>query len=398
MKRMVAVLLILGLAGCAGCGEDVTQPEPSTAQTTEQTTVPAPPVTLPEGYDFASYYATTPTHFYAVVAKPLWGQRNYSLHKASLESIGEQEPIDLPTEHEGRTEYYTIRICGVSPQGLYVYCWDGDWKNYYGAVYCVPHDSGPAELLLAGEDIQSPWYNAGGNSLLYYRSGEHPKMEALLLDSGERLVVFEEEDLGSGSYDSDIWYNLADGSVAMEVDFGEYDLLHFDARNQAQPKALKDDRFISTRDFTTLAYLTNDEISHAWTSTAADDCTSCGDWLYFVEGSHFYRMKPGGTEKTLLREYTHIRQLASVGDALLALAEYDQGITDSMPVSDVMLHLLNTEGKVLETIVREKESDNNNILMTYLADMILLSNFAYGGSHSRHFLALYDPATGIVFS
>jgi len=69
-----------------------------------------------------------------------------------------------------------------------------------------------------------------------------------------------------------------------------------------------------------------------------------------------------------------------------------------MPWEDVKFQRLGNNGEVLETILEHTESDNNAVTMSRLGDMILLTEFLAGGGEWITFFALYDPATGALFS
>jgi len=364
-------LALLCLAGCGAMGkpeeETTAHTEQATEAATEQARQPAPPVELPEGYAFTSTWAKTPACFYGIAGT---GRTEDKLCRVLFSSIGTGVEIALPGE------YNHYRICGVSPEGLYIYAWNYRWDDgaaaNFGAVYLFPHESGQSKLLLDGEDMFHPWYNPMGNALLYFRGGDKPRVEALL-NNGEQKVVFEDEALFDRGYAFDVWFNLEDGSVAARASSGPqvlqaagygplYDLLCFDSRNQAWPKALKEAHILDNRDFTQIEYLTDDEMYWRW------------QW-----------------------ERDDIKSIV-IGDAIVGLMVYGQEEEDGPGWDDVKLCRLGSDGEILEVILETTQGENNGFHMSRLDDMVLLTEFRYGDGEWICFYALYDPATGALFS
>ena len=244
-----------------------------------------------DGYGWTAAYAESPKQVYAVSFVYTNDLREYSLYTADIASHDQVKHIDLPREYKGE-KLSNMKICGISPRGLYVFFSVYDWwYNPVGVVYLVPHNGGKDEIIAAGGGFASPWYNAEGNSLLYFRRDEPEapwRLEAMRLDTGKRSVVFNDGIRPNGT--SDVWHNLRDGSVALERfddDSHEGPCLRFDADNKAQEREY-----------------THNDLNYAWVKPPLNDkyraYTTCGGWLYYVvEGEswnrHFYRMKPDGT-------------------------------------------------------------------------------------------------------
>jgi len=404
MRKILACLAgIALLCATAGCGVlrpgETTTTESITETTNEIITTEEPITTkpervlidfpqtkpMPEGYSWASFYATTPTHFYAVVS---WKDSNWEgkLIRLPLSNISQQKEISLPEEHEGKV-LSRPKICGVTPEWVFV-CLAVEQPSSWGGwvVYRVLHETGKYEFVAECHSVA--WYNAGSDSLLLPQSrGAERYLEALNLATGERSLIYEAEDFFFDEI-SDVWFNLEDGTITL------YDCnLHIDAANQVKedtklninassrhkPKTEVEESLEKKREIVTYA---------PWNS-----------WLYYVEQEkweapkNLYRMKPDGTGKELLRAGTRIKQLLSAGDKLFALAAYPRPDND-FGIDDVMLHELSADGKPFWNKPCRADSENSGIGMSLLNDMILVSQGIYGGGYGEHFVLLHDPATG----
>jgi len=376
MKKNLACLVALALlCPLAGCGllrpEEETTAEttanieqPTTeALTTERELVNFPQTKpVPEGYSFTAFCAATPTHFYARLKEGV-------ILQVPLDDFSKKEPLPLPDAAPKDTLRHNLRICGITPEWLLI-SWV-DYDTYNTVVYRVSLQSGEAEFIV--ECKGHPWYNAGSDCLLIRRSTEEGGYwEALHLGTGETSLVYDEPDTG-------IWYNLESGLVLGEAFEGGPVYLCIDANNQAKIEPLKT--------YHEMLYPTR---------------AAHGGWIYFTqwEGAswetprNFYRMKPDGTGKELLRAGTHISTIYAINDKLLAVASYPKEASDGYVYDEIMLHELGADGKPLWNKACGSEGENNGIRFFPLGNMIVAGEIYYGDYVREHFVLLYDPATG----
>ena len=400
MKKFLALFAIIALlCSLACCGLPEPEPIPTTeaAPTTESTTseeLAAKPEKeligfpqtkpLPEGYSFMSFYAATPTHFYALAG---WTEEDYwdrKLVRAPVNSIGRQEDVPLPKEHDGQP-LSRPRICGVTPEWLYVCLAKETPGSFNGwVVYRISQETGRSEFITR---CDSPaWYNMGSECLLLPYKG---RIEALNPSTGESSVLYEAEDFATDGI-SDIWYTLANGTVALDQD------LRIDAANQVKPglvpeEAIRSIRWYGPQSEAEKALEENENIR---------TYATCNGQLYYVEQigwenpRNLYRMKPDGTEKELLRTDTRVGQLLAAGNKLFALAAYPLNEEEDFIMEEILLHELDAKGKPLWNKRCGTEGEENGYGARRFGDMLMVSNYVYGGGYIERLAMLYDPATG----
>ena len=334
MKRMVAVLLILGLVGSAGCGELT---ESSTVQTTEGTTKeqptteettttkyyppPVPPETVNTDYRFTTTWAKTPTHFYATSLTPVDGDWKWVvLSRVPLSDISKPEELSLPKEYKGH-KLESLDVCGVTEQWLFIDCRyekrEGD--IYEGYTWSIVHvlfrislETLKAEAIMDDESYHgNAWYNAGSNSLIFYNDGGN--FEALRLDTGERCVIERPGVPGA------LWHNTIDGLVVCGLEGGDghndaAEVIVIDSKNRATVVPLKELNLIP---------------------------------------------RP-----------------------------WEREFEIKVPLND----------KVKKMLAWDDDQGNSTCGLQSMDDMILVIEWGIYGNYDGYFLALYDPATGIVFS
>jgi len=404
MKRQLSALLaVILLCLLAACGRAKPQPaqtteptiEPTTAQITEPWVAPPP---MPEGYSFSEYYAKTPTHFFILIqGSTREGAKNY-LIRVRLDDFNQQKEILLPDTFKGRELDYS-GICGVTPEGVYICCYIPKYGNTLfhlnDVVYRVPLDGGEAELVEESSegDIISVWYNAASNSLLIYHENE---IEALRLDTSKResvcFVLADNRDISAR------WYNAEEGVVLFF-----YPLWTFiDARNRPAKMNYTE---VEIAEFEGHRKKPTDEAGPLKQNELMRTFATCGGWFYYVEVDYsgviggpvrFYRMKPDGSKKTLLRDmgYDDIDSLEAIGGKLYAMFRYPIE-NASKDFNDIRLCRLNSKGKIVKTIFEGGDGYISWMHMYRLDDMILLCSDQF---HRVAFIALYDPATGKLFT
>ncbi|MCL2495475.1 MAG: DUF5050 domain-containing protein [Oscillospiraceae bacterium] len=363
MKKILACLAALALlCPLAGCG--LSRPEETTtAETTAEITTEPPnfPQTkpMPEGYSFASFYAATPTHFYARLEEGV-------ILRVPRNDFSKKEPLPLPDAAPKDTLGHNLRICGITPEWLLISWVDYDTSNT--VVYRVSLQSGEAEFVV--ECRGHPWYNAGSESLLITRyTEEGGYLEALHLGTGETSLVCDDPRIH-------IWYNHANGLVLGETFYdGGPRYLCIDANNQAKIEPLK--TFWETLEPTKAAH---------------------DSWIYYVEGNwdvpkNLYRMKPDGTGKELLEAGTRITTLYAINDKLFAVAVSPQADEDN-GWDDVMLRELDAEGKPLWSRPCGVGGEDNGVMVFSLGNMMVAGEIYYVDYGREFFVLLYDPATG----
>ena len=328
MKKLLAlftgITLLFLLAGCSlfAPAQETTAENATSAEPTEPVSSESPtskpekelidfPQTkpLPAGYSFTSFYAATPTHFYAMVSWKDYNLWEGKLVRAPINAIGQQEDIPLPKEHDG----YPLsrpRICGVTPNWLYV-CLakenSGGWHIGW-VVYRISLETGKSEFVVR---CDSPaWYNMASECLLLPYTG---RIEARNPSTGEGSLILEAEMY----LDLDAWDNLEDGTIALN------DNWRIDAANQVKQEDIPGKLYAQNEEPLTEAEKVLAKNSHIHTYT------TCNGWLYYVEWTavqygcfNLYRIRPDGTEKELLREDTHVYQLLTINGKLFAMAAY----------------------------------------------------------------------------
>jgi len=361
MKRLVAVALMIGVLGLAGCGagEPAQPTEPSTVQTTEQMTEPIEPITeevtttkhypppvppkvVNTDYVFGENWARTLTHFFGICQRER-GEDEFSLYRAPLSNIAKKEEILLPKEYE-RGELRGVSICGISEQWLYVSCWNGDMMRYI--LFRVSLRTLEVTTVDDGESINTPIHYTASKSLLFVRGDENRennRLEALQLDTAESTIIY---DVGK----SDAWCHwriTADGMVAFEQQWSgnseESDFVVIDKDNRAIP-------------------MTFDEIKFGFSSIGkAGRC----NYELTIEDKTYS-----------LQSYPHPEY-----------AGYDIA----------KLQTVDANGNVTATLAEGFWGENNGYSIVRLDDMVLMVEYGIYGNSDGYFHALYDPATGAVF-
>ncbi|MCL2494058.1 MAG: hypothetical protein FWE98_00190 [Oscillospiraceae bacterium] len=269
MRKLFAVLLILGVLGLGGCGVgEVPTTEPSTAPTTEQATEeqltteevtttkvyppPVPPEVVNTEYVFTTSWAKTPTHFYATSFTSVDDDLKWvMLRRVPLSDISKPEELSLPKEYRGH-KLERIDVCGITEQWLFIDCryekWEGDriedytWSDIH-ALFRISLETLEAEVIRDDDDYHgNTWYNAGSNSLIFYYSYDE-NFEALRLDTGERIVI-ERPALYGG-----FWHNTTDGLIVRGLEGGDgYDdaaeVIVIDSKNNATVMPFKELKLI----------------------------------------------------------------------------------------------------------------------------------------------------------
>ena len=368
MKRLIVVVLIMGLVGCAGCGEAEVPAEPSTMQTTEGTTKeqptteettttkyyppPVPPETVNADYSFTSSYAKTPTYFFAVKTG-FQGEEWYSkLYRTPLRDISKKREIVLPNQYEG----HTLRghaICGITEKELFVsrsYSdTDAEYPPHFTYVtYRITLEKLDVAVVDAGSYYCDPWYNAATASLLFVPGNtSFIRLETLRLEDNKREVLFEDTNNKTESYAAG-WHATKDGMAIFEnVPWGASgpgsDYIVIDSTNRAVP----------------MAY---DEIDFSWPE--AQSKIAAGDKFCVLNVDSQNEDSDGN----YIGYQAQFLLLDENGNTVRKLADGREGEDDSF-----FLALLDGTGMI----------------------MMLHESFWNVGSG---FKALYDPATGAVFS
>ena len=397
MKKILALFAVIVLLfSLAGCSLFAPAPTTEAVSMTESTTSESPtskpekelidfPKTkpLPAGYSFTSFYAATPTHFYALAERTAGSSWDRKLVRAPINSIGQQEDIPLPEEHDG----YPLsrpRICGISPEWVYVSLAKESLEGWNGwVVYRISLETGKSEFVVR---CDSPaWYNMGSECLLLPYNG---RIEARNLSTGEGSLIYENEEL----IYLDDWENLADGTIILRGSW------RIDAANQVK----REDISYELRDDARLDKPTTEAEKALAEGEKIRSYAACNGWLYSVEwsalgngSSNLWRMKPDGTEKELLREDTHVYQLLAVNNKLFAMAAYPINVEEEDWTNDkLMLHELDAMGKPLWNKACGFAGENNWYNAWRFGDMLLVTEHTYGDGRYEWFTMLYDPATG----
>ena len=260
IKRVFCVILALALlCGLGACGK--AEPEPTTEavaettmeQTTEETTTEEPttprkhyeppvPPEKPSDLICTPTYAVSKTHFYGVCSEYHEnGRRTSSLRRVPLSDISKQEEIALPETHDGN-DLKDAYICGLTKDWLFA----GSTSDHiHFETYRISLTDLSMELLDFGEYDGAPWYNAANNSMLFLHRS-NLKIEALLLDTGKRAVIWNEQ-WGNEWQDFRHWRNTANGLVALQYNpdgmSETTDIFVIDKDNRAVPMKYGDQKF-----------------------------------------------------------------------------------------------------------------------------------------------------------
>jgi len=397
LKRVLGFALALGLLGLCGCGQ-------TTEPVTEPAKQPAPLVELPEGYEFTSTWAKTPTHFYAATSK--WisdGEWQFALYHAPLSDISKRQEINLPQEYGGHT-LTDIYICGVSPEGLYVSCQERPFEKIYCVVYRISLETSEVSEIDAGEYCRAPRYSPASDSLLFAVLNDSGyQLEALRLKDNKHQVIMAETPFTNERSHNLYWRSNADGMAVLESfrDVGPDDddlSIVVDKDNRAMPIMHKDINYGTNR----WEREPENEIERSLIEESNYRYATCGEYVYYTEYIqdakyyNFYRINVDGTDKKLLRMKTNIRQLISTEGKLFCIA-YSPKKQDKYGQSDeIGFYSLDKNGQVLKVLARGGEYDNGYGL-TLMDGMVLMDNYVVYGGSEGYFYALYDPATGAIF-
>jgi len=410
MKKLRAgVLCLLMVAGLWGCLEAEPE-ETSTATTTQatttlttatQSTTTEPwvaPTPVPEGYSFTECYAKTPAHFFVLTENvELRRAEGSTLIRVQLNNLDKRTVISLPETYKGYAIEFRA-ICGVTPDGVYVqgvsYEGDGsDRKCYTDVIYCISLDGSETELVETGSEgnrIVSAWLNAASNSLLIFREQE---VTALRLDTGKRDAIYH---LITQEYSFERWYAVEEG-IALSY----YPHWYFiDARNQMEKNTFSQEKIDELEGRRKAP--TNEAEAALRENELVRSFATCAGWVYYVEEEmrgidarvDFYRMRPDGTNKTLLQEKTNIGSLEAINGKLFAIFR-EPILGASKDFNTIYLCRLDSNGRIVKTILESGDGYSSWMHMYRLGDMILLCNDYY---YSALFTALYNPATEKLFT
>jgi len=366
MRRLVALLLALGVLGLSGCGmkmpRDVADPN--------------------NIYKYG--IAKTPTHFYAVCTeygenfeedKLDWWE---TLYRVPLDNIALQEEIPLPKEYKGFRRRF-VSIDGITAQWLFVSCEfvkengksTGDSFDHQYENYCISLKTGKIKTLR--EDIG--FYVASSNSMLYVHRESKGSSIQFVGYSGIVTSPFDEEDDGGENFQLE----------AMRLDTGERTIIYNGKADHWNSMSMTDDG---------LLYLTIQ--GRKWFDLDTFERLTTPDIYLIID--QYNRVVPMSREQLRLPYNCKEVQQIRCGNEVLALSYQHDG-EDGME-----LQLFDIDGTVIKTILRLYAVNSNAYgLMCFdisnAADnLIMLVEYIGEYDFEGSLYALYDTNTGAIFS
>lgn len=433
MKKLISMLLTLGLLMLLGCDKADILTDNENASTESENTSTAVHITnavtetqLQSQNDEAAWIDFTPPadcEIYKGLAKNptyYFAEQNGGIVCVPLDNIAKKTKLSLPDNHDGMP-ISDAQICGVTKDWLIVNLWETvgekERENLTVVTYRIAIGTWKAEIVSTNISCK-PWYNPAGDSLLIIKVEEtddskyRTVITGVPIKTGERTsVVLEGEQIDGW------WMNTLDGRAVID---GEYSdgpsdyppggsMWVFDAQNQpksVEPESLsfavhigKWNQRPSPENKSKLKLVEDKVLAYA----------TCGEYFYYVQMdmtsenhvSNLYRMNADNTEKKLLRKGTNIYRLLSVGGRLFATA-YNPTVVQDLGVEgfncEIGIYLLDKEGRVEKTLHRfwddSLTGNSADIMVPYGNKLMVLHWCIYG---PEKFMFLYDPATDAFF-
>lgn len=434
MKKLISVLLTLGLLILLGCdradvltdSEDTSTENENTSTAVDMTNAVTQTqshkqndeaewtdCTAPADCEIYKGLAKSPTHYFV--------EHNGGIVCAPLDNIAQKTKLPLPDSHDGMP-ISDAQICGVTKDWLIVNLWETVGEKERGnltvVTYRIAIGTWKAEIVSTNISC-NPWYNPASDSLLIINDEEtdddskyRTTITSIPIKTGERTSVVLEGEQIYGR-----WMNTLDGRAVIGGEYSDgpsdYPPLGsmwvFDAQNQpksVEPESLSFAARIgrwnqgpSPEDEAKLRLVDDEVFTYA----------TCGEYFYYVQRgmatenpvNNLYRIHADNTEKILLRKGTNIYGLLSVGGRLFATA-YNPTVVKDLGAEgfdrEIGLYLLDKEGRVEKTLHRFWEDSltgNSTDFMVPYGDKLMVLHWCIYGPEK--FMFLYDPATDAFF-
>ncbi|MCL2365162.1 MAG: hypothetical protein FWC71_10920 [Defluviitaleaceae bacterium] len=372
---LLAIPLILLIAGCSTRDGDVHIEDGATAPTLPYTTPLAPlpletappmtppPETVPPAIEptappplpqvdtallaspaFNNRYAHTDTHLFLprAIGEVIDGDMQWThvLYRLPLDNIATVEVIPLPGEG-------SLDIMGLCAQYLYISrrVWQGwplDVGNWFACtVYKIALDTLEITEVVQYNAFSAPFYHAASHSILAptFSTYWHVLLESYCLQTGEWSILYNDIPL-MFEWGAFAWIQMENGSVVLANPDSTIVLYPFSERRDDRPfiyvSAALDVMSISGMHIAQLwhppfvpqnageAYVMN--LPLYYLPAHARSFATVDNWVYFVQLTHptslrrcVYRIRTDGTERTLLQAESGITRLFTFHDSLFAV-------------------------------------------------------------------------------
>ena len=410
----MALLLVLLSAGCGGGAADAettteartTAPGAAKSRNSnsftkvaiEETTIPAKiiePSNTPlpsgvsslgeggEGYSFEQFFAAAPEELY--FRQDTYdddGNYTATIVRRSLDSS------------DTTSEFYmsdSIYFSGITSENIFI--------TEYSNIYMISRKTKTKTLL--EEDICGIAFYNPANQTLYYGEDVYDDQEnwQRVLVRAKNLATGKVTDLYPSEYGYAAFFGFAGKYVYCYINYADI-VLMIDESLKAEELAFVEDSF--GHDFSRFS-LENFEPWYApYAFRMRPKYVAFQGQLYFLERAgnwtyNFYRMKPDGSGKKLLRKDTHLRSLCATNGKLYGLAEYILDEPEDYKDTECVLHELDAEGKPLSSLHRESFGMNGGHIAYAVGDLLVLGVQGWE-SNIQYYSGIYDTRTGKFYS